>query len=110
MTARLGFKDTNPFAGAGVTSIDEIAGMAPRTHIGAGQIVLRAAIDAPSEVARGEILGLEERHGAALLKLKDRAEAAGRTGDAIPVRNLDSGKTFRARVLRKGWVAVESIE
>ena len=36
-----------------------------------------------------------------------RAEAAGRVGDFIPLRNMESGKTFRARVVRKGFVAVE---
>jgi len=36
-----------------------------------------------------------------------RAEASGKVGDLIPVRNVESGKTFRARVVRKGWVAVE---
>ena len=107
---RLESKDRNPFADAGAISVDEIAGMTPNRPIRAGQIVLRNAVDAPSEVARGEMVGLEVRHGAALLKLVVRAEASGRRGDAIPVRNLDSGKTLRARVLRKGWVAVESIE
>jgi flagella basal body P-ring formation protein FlgA len=28
-------------------------------------------------------------------------------GDCIPLRNMESGKTFRARVVRKGFVAVE---
>jgi flagella basal body P-ring formation protein FlgA len=36
-----------------------------------------------------------------------RAEAAGKVGDLILVRNVESGKTFRARVVRKGLVAVD---
>lgn len=69
-----------------------------------------AKVRAPSEVVRGEMVGVEARYGAAFLKFEVRAEASGRTGDAIAVRNLESGKTFRARVLRKGWVAVEPNE
>jgi flagella basal body P-ring formation protein FlgA len=107
---RLESRDGNPFADAVAISVAEIVGMALRRPIRAGQIVMRNAVEAPSEIVRGEMVSLEARNGAALLKLVVRAEASGRTGDAIPVRNLDSGKTFRARVLRKGWVAVESIE
>jgi len=41
------------------------------------------------------------------VKFEVRAEGSGRAGDVVAVRNVDSGKTFRARILRKGWVAVE---
>jgi flagella basal body P-ring formation protein FlgA len=107
---RLEYKDANPFIDAAAISSGEIVGRTPRRPIRAGQIVPLSAVDVPAEVTRGEIVGLEARYGAAFLKLEVRAEASGRTGEAIPVRNLDSGKTFRARVLRKGWVAVESTE
>ncbi len=50
---------------------------------------------------------MEAHVGGALLKFRVRAEQAGRTGDAIAVRNIESGKTFQARIVRKGWVAVE---
>ena len=53
------------------------------------------------------MVGIEAHVGAASLKFEVRAEASGRAGDFVPVRNVDSGKTFRARVVRKGWVAVE---
>jgi flagella basal body P-ring formation protein FlgA len=56
---------------------------------------------------RQATVGIEAHAGAAFLKYEVRAEASGRVGDSIQVRNLESGKTFRARVVRKGWVAVE---
>jgi len=56
------------------------------------------------------MVGIEARYGAAFVKFEVRAEASGRAGDSIAVRNVDSGKTFRARVLRKGWVGVEQTE
>jgi len=84
-----------------------MSGMIPRRTIRAGALVLKSAIDAPAEITRGEMVGVEAHVGAAYLKFEVRAEASGRTGDLVQVRNIGSGKTFRARVVRKGWVAVE---
>jgi flagella basal body P-ring formation protein FlgA len=61
----------------------------------------------PLKVERGETVGLEARFGGAFLKSKVRAEGSGRVGETIPVRNIESNKTFQARIIRKGWVAVE---
>jgi flagella basal body P-ring formation protein FlgA len=58
-------------------------------------------------VERGEMVGLEAHVGGAFLKSKVRAEGSGRVGDSIAVRNVESGKTFQARIIRKDWVAVE---
>ena len=53
------------------------------------------------------MVGLEAHIGGAFLKSKVRAEGSGRAGDAISVRNVESGKVFQARIIRKDWVAVE---
>jgi len=53
------------------------------------------------------MVGVEAHYGAASVRFEGRAESPGRIGDRIPVRNMESGKTFRARVVRKGLVAVE---
>ncbi len=99
--------DTGPFSDSAPTSPGDVAGMTPRRRILSGQVISRSALEASREVARGEMVGVEARYGAASLHFEGRAEAAGRVGDQIPVRNMESGKTFRARVLRKGFVAVE---
>jgi flagella basal body P-ring formation protein FlgA len=104
---RIGNVDGSPFTEGGASSFDEITGLAPRRPIRAGQPIPGSALEAPAEVIRGEMVGVEARCGAAFLKFEVRAEASGRAGDAIPVRNIESGKTFRAKVIRKGWVAVE---
>jgi flagella basal body P-ring formation protein FlgA len=56
---------------------------------------------------RGEMVGVDARYGAAFLTYEVRAEASGHVGEAVAVRNVESGKIFRATVIRKGWVAVE---
>jgi flagella basal body P-ring formation protein FlgA len=56
---------------------------------------------------RGEMVGVEASYGAAFLKYEVRAETSGHVGEMVGVRNVESGKTFRAKVIRQGWVAVE---
>ncbi len=104
---RLSMIDASPFGEAAVVSIGEVRGFVPRRMIHAGQPIRASWVETPPDVARGEMVGIEARYGAALLKYEVRAEAPGRIGNSIEVRNVESGKSFRARVIRKGWVAVE---
>lgn len=99
--------DASPFAPSENIEPEGIVGLLPRRPIRAGHVIPRSALETPSEVVRGEMVGIEAHFGGALLKYEVRAEASGRVGDQVPVRNVDSGKTVRARVVRKGWVAVE---
>ena len=107
---RLENTDTDPFSDTPVISLEQIIGMTPRRPLRAGKVVPQSVLDAPLEVTRGDTVGAEARRGATLLKFEVKAEASGRIGETIAVRNTGSGKTLRARVLRKGWVAVEPIE
>jgi flagella basal body P-ring formation protein FlgA len=104
---RLGTLEDTPFSERGASSLDEVAGLAPRRLIRAGQAIPLSLLEAPAEVVRGEMVGVEARYGAAFLKYEVRAEASGHIGEAVQVRNVESGKIFRATVIRKGWVAVE---
>src|SRR5262249_10352189 len=99
--------EANPFSDTAPVSADDVAGLAPRRRILSGQVIPHSALESPADVSRGEMVGVQARVGAASLAFKARAEAAGRVGDGIPIRNMESGKTFRARVVRKGFVAVE---
>jgi flagellar basal body P-ring formation protein FlgA len=104
---RMGNIDSGPYSKSEALSAEEAVGLAPRRPIRAGQPIPRSAVETPLLVERGEMVGLEARVGGAFLKSQVRAEGSGRVGDAIPVRNVESGKTFRARIIRKDWVAVE---
>lgn len=99
--------DAGPFSESGLASFDEIAGLALRRPIRAGQAIPRSALEAATDVTRGDMVNLEAHFGAALLRAEVRAEASGRIGDRIQVRNVESGKIFRAKVLRKDFVVVE---
>jgi flagella basal body P-ring formation protein FlgA len=104
---RMESADAGPFSESIPASLEDIVGLAPRRAIRAGQLVSRSILDAATDVTRGEMVAVEAHYGAASLRFEARAESPGRAGDRIQVRNLDSGKTFRARVVRKGLVAVE---
>jgi flagella basal body P-ring formation protein FlgA len=104
---RMGIIESGPYSQGEALSAEQVVGLTPRRPIRAGQPIPSSAVETPVEVERGEMVGLEARFGGALLKLMVRAEKAGRVGDAIPVRNVESGKGFQARIIRKGWVAVE---
>jgi len=99
--------DSPPFFDTASVSLDTFSGMIPRRPIRAGRFMSKTDVEAPADVSRGEMVGIEAHVGAASLKFEVRAEGSGRAGDVVAVRNVDSGKTFRARILRKGWVAVE---
>jgi flagella basal body P-ring formation protein FlgA len=104
---RVGNLEAAPFSEAGAASPAEVTGLAPRLPIRAGHAIPFSVLGAPLEVMRGEMVGVEARYGAAFLKYEVRAEASGHVGEMVGVRNVESGKTFRAKVIRKGWVAVE---
>jgi flagella basal body P-ring formation protein FlgA len=51
---------------------------------------------------------VEVRLGRARLVMNARAEAAGRTGDTIAVRNPESSRIFQARIEGKDRVLVDT--
>jgi flagella basal body P-ring formation protein FlgA len=104
---RLGDLEATPFSECAAASPGEVAGLAPRRLIRAGQAIPLSILEAPADVMRGEMVGVEAHSGTAFLKYEVRAEASGRVGEAVEVRNVESGKTFRAKVIRRGWVAVD---
>jgi flagella basal body P-ring formation protein FlgA len=65
-------------------------------------------LKAPMDVARGELVHVEAHNGAARVVLTARAETAGRVGDLIAVRNLETSRVFHGRVDAKGSVVVDS--
>jgi flagella basal body P-ring formation protein FlgA len=104
---RMGNIDSGPYSKSESLTAEQVVGLAPRRPIRAGQLIPRSALEMPLLVEQGEMVGLEVRVGGAFLKSKVRAQGSGRAGDTISVRNIESGKTFQARIIRKDWVAVE---
>lgn len=88
-------------------SLDEVVGLVPRTLIRSGATVLRSQVGRAPEVARGDVVKVEVTAGGAHLLLEGRAESDGVVGKTILVKNLTSGKDFRAQVTGKGKVSVQ---
>ena len=88
-------------------NLDEVVGFVPRMLIRASATVLRSQLSRAPEVARGAVVKVEVTAGGAHLLFQGRAETDGVTGKTILVKNLSSGKDFRARVTGKGTVSVQ---
>jgi flagella basal body P-ring formation protein FlgA len=88
-------------------NLDEVVGFVPRTLIRTGATVLRSQLSRAPEVARGDVVKVDVTAGGAHLLLEGRAETDGFTGKTILVKNLSSGKDFRAQVTGKGKVSVQ---
>jgi flagella basal body P-ring formation protein FlgA len=88
-------------------NLEEVVGLVPRALIRAGSTVLRNQLSRAPEVTRGDVVKVEVTAGSAHLSLEGRAQADGVTGKTILVKNLSSGKDFRARVTGKGKVSVQ---
>jgi flagella basal body P-ring formation protein FlgA len=87
--------------------LDVVVGFVPRALIRSGATVLRSQLARAPEVARGDVVKVDVTAGAAHLLLEGRAQTDGVTGKTILVKNLTSGKDFRARVTGKGQVSVQ---
>jgi flagella basal body P-ring formation protein FlgA len=90
-------------------SLDQVLGLVPRRSIAAGAVLTKNLLDAPKEVERGAVVEVEVHSGGARLSLEGRAQNSGRRGDAIPIRNLATGKSFSARVAGKDRVVLNPV-
>lgn len=88
-------------------SLDDVVGFISKNPVHAGSPIRKAQIERPPDVARGDMVVVRVFAGGAYLKLEGRAESAGVTGSTILVRNISSGKDFRAQVTAKGQVVVQ---
>ena len=98
--------DAFPFAAQPAAKLEDVAGRVPHRSIPAGSAIFQSFLDAPREIHSGDVVAVEVLSGRARLTFDGRAETAGRRGELIPVRNPETGKTFRARVESAGKVAV----
>lgn len=96
-----------PVTQATLESVEAISGKSSRVAIHAGTPIRPEMLENSKDVRQGEVVEVEVQEGAAHLMLVARAEASGSVGDAIFLRNLDSGKRFVARVQGRGRVFVD---
>lgn len=87
-------------------SLDDVIGYLPKSLLRAYLPIRKSQLAASPEVARGEFVDVQVFSGATHLVVKGKAESEGATGSTILVRNLSSGKVFRAQVAGKDQVVV----
>ncbi|MFB3776027.1 MAG: flagellar basal body P-ring formation chaperone FlgA [Bryobacteraceae bacterium] len=93
-------------ANTSASSIEQVAGRVLRRPVRAGAEVPLSILAEPKEVERGDTVRVQAASGLATVEISGRAESSGSRGDTVVVRNLSSGRSFRARVQGKGSVAV----
>ena len=103
---RLETYDDFPLRNDTARSLEEVIGRIPRRAVRVGLPVLRSDLAEAFEVERGDTVEVTAVSGAAQLELQALAEASGRQGDVISLRNPSSGKVFRARIEAKGRAIV----
>ncbi len=81
---------------------DQVADAVVRTRIDANKIILAKDIEAPVVVQRGDVVSVDCVSGTVVISTSARAKDAGRTGDVITFQNLNSRKTFSARISGPG--------
>lgn len=86
--------------------LSQVEGMVLRRPLASGSTLTEDMLDAPQDVQRGDAVTAVVENGAARLEVQAVAEANGKRGEIISVRNPRSGRTFRARVEEKGAVVV----
>ena len=96
----------SPIGAQPVRSLAEVVGRLPRRAIPSGSPIFASQLEDPLEIHGGDAVTVLVTSGRASLKLVGIAGGDGRRGDIIPVKNPASGRTFRARVLGAGKVAV----
>lgn len=97
-----------PAAGKTAPTVEEAVGMVPVRAIAASGEVRREFLSIANDVNRGDMVEIEVRSGNARLAFTGQALSAGRSGETITVRNLDSKKNFQARISGKGKAVVEA--
>jgi flagella basal body P-ring formation protein FlgA len=87
-------------------NLDEVIGYVPKNFLRAYVAIRKTQLAPPPEVAKGELVDVQVFSGAAHLVVQGKAQSEGFKGSTILVRNLSSGKDFRARVVGKNQVIV----
>lgn len=87
-------------------TLADVVGRVPNRLVRAGSAILKNQVSDAPEVATGDSVQVEVRSGQARLTLDGRAESSGMRGSVVIVRNLQTNKMFRARVVDKDKVVV----
>ncbi len=89
-------------------SLDHLEGSLPRRFIPANSPVWSDSIDPPLDITKGDHVSVTVNSGLATISVDAEAVSSGRCGDPINLKNLESGKVFRARIDSPGQAVLEA--
>lgn len=81
-----------------VRTIEEAVGRVVKGPVAEGSALLVRMLDLPAAVTRGATVSLRAAVGSAQVMVEGQAQASGRIGEIIPVKNVTSGRVVRARI------------
>lgn len=90
-------------------TLEHLEGSLPRHFIPAHSPVWSDAIDPPLDVTKGDRVTVTVSSGLARISIDAEAQTSGRCGDPVSLKNLESGKLFRARIDAPGQAALEAL-
>ncbi len=93
--------DDSPLDDTAVRDLKDAVGFLAKTKIAKSSVLRKPELERPMDVAFGDVIRVEVYAGGAHLTLEARAQTSGMAGSMITVRNLGSGRDFRAEVLGK---------
>ena len=89
-----------------VSQVEEAVGMISKRSYTEGSPLLARMLERPPAVLRGDTVRLHTAVGTARVSMEVSAQAPGKIGDYIPVKNPSSGRVLRARVESAGEVTL----
>ncbi|MEI4483003.1 MULTISPECIES: flagellar basal body P-ring formation chaperone FlgA [Phyllobacterium] len=93
-------------AGSYILSADQLIGKVARKTLLPGKPILVTAVNEPDLVQRGVSVPIVYDTGALVITAKGIPMEAGRSGDFVKVRNIDSGIIVTGTVLANGSIQV----
>lgn len=90
----------------GVLRCQDAIGQSARSHLRAGALAHRSALQPPMLVARGQRVTIVYQSGALRVTAQGEAVVDGTKGQWVPIKNLGSGKAVKALVVAPGVVQV----
>lgn len=98
--------DISSSQGKSFNSLEDLAGMAAKTYIQAGQVVTTSHVIPPMLVKRGNVVSLEANSRGFVIRTTGVAQQDGRKGELIRVKNTASKQIVDAKVIGSGRVEV----
>ncbi|MEF7615605.1 flagellar basal body P-ring formation chaperone FlgA [Aquincola sp. MAHUQ-54] len=87
-----------------LSDIDEASGQAPLRPLRAGQVLQKRLLTAPVLVKRGDSVLIDARRGPVQVTASGEALEPGKRDEVVRVRNVNTGKVIRARIVDAGVV------